>query len=127
MNISEVGKRAGLPPKTIRFYEEIGLILPRRDTNGYRIFSDADLHRLAFLRRARALGFSVQECRQLLALYHDETRASADVKAIAREHLARIDQQLEELSQMRCTLTDLIESCAGDNRPDCPILRDLAR
>lgn len=127
MNISEVGKRAGLPPKTIRFYEEIGLILPRRDTNGYRLFSDSDLHRLAFLRRARALGFSVQECRQLLALYHDETRASADVKAIAREHLARIDQQLEELSQMRRTLTDLIESCAGDNRPDCPILRDLAR
>jgi len=127
MNISEVGKRAGLPPKTIRFYEEIGLILPRRDTNGYRLFSDTDLHRLAFLRRARALGFSVLECRQLLALYHDETRASADVKAIAREHLARIDRQLEELSQMRGTLTDLIESCAGDNRPDCPILRDLAR
>ncbi|TQM92979.1 MAG: Cu(I)-responsive transcriptional regulator [Roseinatronobacter sp.] len=127
MNISEVGKRAGLPPKTIRFYEDIGLILPRRDTNGYRLFSDADLHRLAFLRRARALGFSVQECRQLLALYHDETRASADVKALAREHLARIDKQLEELGQMRRTLTDLIESCAGDNRPDCPILRDLAR
>ncbi len=127
MNISEVGKRAGLPPKTIRFYEEIGLILPRRDTNGYRLFSEADLHRLAFLRRARALGFSVQECRQLLALYHDETRASADVKALAREHLARIDKQLEELGQMRRTLTDLIESCAGDNRPDCPILRDLAR
>ncbi|MGL4414291.1 Cu(I)-responsive transcriptional regulator [Roseinatronobacter monicus] len=127
MNISEVGKRAGLPPKTIRFYEDIGLILPRRDTNGYRLFSEADLHRLAFLRRARALGFSVQECRQLLALYHDETRASADVKALAREHLARIDKQLEELGQMRRTLTDLIESCAGDNRPDCPILRDLAR
>ncbi len=127
MNISEVGKRAGLPPKTIRFYEEIGLILPRRDTNGYRIFSESDLHRLAFLRRARALGFSVQECRQLLALYNDETRASADVKALAREHMARIDKQLEELSQMRSTLADLIESCAGDNRPDCPILRDLAQ
>ncbi|MFU8897754.1 Cu(I)-responsive transcriptional regulator [Roseinatronobacter thiooxidans] len=127
MNISEVGKRAGLPPKTIRFYEEIGLILPRRDTNGYRIFSESDLHRLAFLRRARALGFSVQECRQLLALYNDETRASADVKALAREHMARIDKQLEELAQMRSTLADLIESCAGDNRPDCPILRDLAQ
>jgi MerR family copper efflux transcriptional regulator len=127
MNISEVGKRAGLPPKTIRFYEEIGLILPRRDTNGYRIFAEADLHRLAFLRRARALGFSVHECRQLLALYQDETRASSDVKALARDHLARIDQQLEELGQMRSTLIDLIESCAGDNRPDCPILRDLAR
>jgi Cu(I)-responsive transcriptional regulator len=118
MNISEVGKRAGLPPKTIRFYEEIGLILPRRDTNGYRIFAEADLHRLAFLRRARALGFSVHECRQLLALYQDETRASSDVKALARDHLARIDQQLEELGQMRSTLIDLIESCAGDKRPD---------
>ncbi|WP_296476587.1 Cu(I)-responsive transcriptional regulator [Roseinatronobacter sp.] len=127
MNISEVGKLSGLPPKTIRFYDDIGLIQPKRDTNGYRIFSESDLHRLAFLRRARALGFSVQECRQLLALYHDETRASSDVKALAREHLARIDQQLEELGQMRRTLADLIESCAGDNRPDCPILRDLAR
>ena len=127
MNISEVGKRSGLPPKTIRFYDDIGLIQPKRDTNGYRIFSESDLHRLAFLRRARALGFSVQECRQLLALYHDETRTSADVKALAREHLARIDQQLEELGQMRRTLSDLIESCAGDTRPDCPILRDLAR
>lgn len=127
MNISEVGKRSGLPPKTIRFYDDIGLIQPKRDTNGYRIFSEADLHRLAFLRRARALGFSVQECRQLLALYHDDTRASADVKALARTHLARIDQQLEELGQMRRTLADLIDSCAGDSRPDCPILRDLAR
>ncbi len=127
MNISEVGKLSGLPPKTIRFYDDIGLIQPKRDTNGYRIFSESDLHRLAFLRRARALGVSVQECRQLLALYHDETRASSDVKALAREHLARIDQQLEELGQMRRTLADLIESCAGDNRPDCPILRDLAR
>ncbi|ATX66304.1 Cu(I)-responsive transcriptional regulator [Roseinatronobacter bogoriensis] len=127
MNISEVGKRSGLPPKTIRFYDDIGLIQPKRDTNGYRIFSESDLHRLAFLRRARALGFSVQECRQLLALYHDDTRASADVKALARTHLARIDQQLEELGQMRRTLADLIDSCAGDSRPDCPILRDLAR
>ncbi len=127
MNISEVGKRAGLPPKTIRFYEDIGLISPRREANGYRAFSDADLHRLAFLRRARALGFSVEECRQLLALYHDDTRASSDVKAIAREHLERIDRQLEELAQMRATLVDLIEACAGDHRPDCPILRDLAQ
>jgi MerR family copper efflux transcriptional regulator len=127
MNISEVGKRAGLPPKTIRFYEEIGLITPKREGNGYRTFSENDLHRLAFLRRARALGFSVQECRQLLDLYQDEGRASADVKALAREHLARIDAQLDDLHQMRATLAELIEACAGDNRPDCPILRDLAR
>jgi MerR family copper efflux transcriptional regulator len=127
MNISEVGKRAGLPPKTIRFYEEIGLIAPKREGNGYRVFSENDLHRLAFLRRARALGFSVQECRQLLELYKDESRASADVKTLAREHLARIDTQLEELHQMRATLAELINACAGDHRPDCPILRDLAQ
>ncbi len=127
MNISEVGKRAGLPPKTIRFYEEIGLITPKREANGYRVFSENDLHRLAFLRRARALGFTVQECRQLLHLYEDESRASADVKSLAREHLARIDAQLEELHQMRTTLAELINACMGDNRPDCPILRDLAR
>ena len=127
MNISEVGKRAGLPPKTIRYYEDIGLITPRRDPNGYRVFSDADLHRLAFLRRARMLGFSIEEARQLLALYRDEHRASADVKALARQHLDRIDAQMSELAQMRATLADLIDACAGDHRPDCPILKDLAK
>ena len=127
MNISEVGKRAGLPPKTIRYYEDIGLITPRRDPNGYRVFSDADLHRLAFLRRARMLGFSIEEARQLLALYRDEHRASADVKALARQHLHRIDAQMSELAQMRATLAELIDACAGDNRPDCPILKDLAK
>ncbi len=127
MNISEVGKRAGLPPKTIRYYEDIGLITPRRDPNGYRVFSDADLHRLAFLRRARMLGFSIEEARQLLALYRDEHRASADVKALARQHLDRIDAQMSELTQMRATLADLIDACAGDHRPDCPILKDLAK
>lgn len=127
MNISEVGKRAGLPPKTIRYYEDIGLITPRRDPNGYRVFSDADLHRLAFLRRARMLGFSIEEARHLLALYRDEHRASADVKALARQHLDRIDAQMSELAQMRATLAELIDACAGDHRPDCPILKDLAK
>jgi MerR family transcriptional regulator, copper efflux regulator len=127
MNISDAGARSGLPPKTIRFYEEIGLITPARMPNGYRDFSDEDLHKLAFLRRARALGFSIDECRQLLGLYTDRSRASADVKALASAQLARIDQQLAELQEMRRTLASLISACAGDSRPDCPILSDLAQ
>jgi MerR family transcriptional regulator, copper efflux regulator len=127
MNISEVGKLAGLPPKTIRFYEEIGLITPKRMANGYRVFSPSDLHRLAFLRRARALGFGIEECRALLALYADPTRASAQVKDLARDHLARVDAQLRELTELRATLGALVASCAGDGRPDCPILADLAQ
>jgi MerR family transcriptional regulator, copper efflux regulator len=127
MNISEVGKRAGLPPKTIRFYEDIGLITPKRMANGYRVFTTADLHRLAFLRRARALGFGIEECRALLALYADPTRASAQVKELARDHLLRVDAQLHELTELRATLNALVASCAGDGRPDCPILADLAQ
>ena len=126
MNIGEVAKRAGLPPKTIRYYEEIGLIAPRRDSNGYRSFDGQDLHRLAFLHRARALGFTIEDCRTLLALYADEGRASADVKAVAEDHLARIDEKISQLQSMRDTLGELIRSCAGDNRPDCPILKDLS-
>ena len=127
MNISQAGERSGMPPKTIRFYEEIGLIAPTRQPNGYRDFSEDDLHKLAFLRRARALGFSTDECRQLMGLYTDQTRASADVKALATAQLARIDAQLAELQEMRRTLANLVSACAGDARPDCPILSDLAR
>ena len=127
MNISEVARRAGLPAKTIRYYEDLGLIAPARGANGYRDFSDQDLHRLAFLGRARALGFSLEDCRGLLALYSDRARASAEVKAIALSHLEQIDRKLQELSEMRSTLSDLVRKCAGDNRPDCPILSDLAK
>lgn len=127
MNISDAGERSGLPPKTIRFYEEIGLITPTRRGNGYRDFCEADIHKLAFLRRARALGFSIEECRQLLGLYTDQCRASADVKALASAQLARIDHQLAELQEMRQALATLISACAGDMRPDCPILSDLAQ
>ena len=126
MNISEVSKRAGLPAKTIRYYEEIGLVSPARSGNGYRSFRDSDLHKLAFLGRARALGFSIEDCRNLMMLYEDRGRASSDVKAIASEHLVAIDAKLAELRQMRNTLADLVSSCAGDDRPDCPILADLA-
>ncbi|MBV1867613.1 MAG: Cu(I)-responsive transcriptional regulator [Marinosulfonomonas sp.] len=126
MNISQVAHKAGLPPKTIRYYEDIGLVKPPRDANGYRAFRDADLHKLAFLGRARSLGFSIDDCRRLLALYEDRDRASGDVKAVARQHLAQIEDKLAELSAMRDTLSHLIDCCAGDNRPDCPILADLA-
>ncbi|MBC7158187.1 MAG: Cu(I)-responsive transcriptional regulator [Rhodobacteraceae bacterium] len=125
MNIGEVAERAGLPAKTIRYYEEIGLIRPAREDNGYRRFSGHDLNKLAFIARARALGFSIEDCRRLLSLYEDEHRASADVRRLAREHLGRIDAKLAELREMRATLAHLVEACAGDDRPDCPILADL--
>ena len=93
MNIGDVAARCGLPAKTIRYYEDIGLVTPQRAANGYRSFRDSDLHKLAFLGRARSLGFTLDDCRSLLALYEDRGRASAEVKAIARDHLARIDRK----------------------------------
>lgn len=126
MNIKEVAARAGLPAKTIRYYEEIGLIRPLRAANGYRAFRDSDLHKLAFLGRARSLGFTIEECRALLALYEDKARASADVKALAQSHLEQIAAKIEELKAMQATLSDLVSACAGDHRPDCPILTGLA-
>jgi len=126
LNIGEVAKMAELPIKTIRYYEEIGFIKPKRSANGYRSFRVSDVHKLAFLGRARSLGFSIEDCRALLQLYENDTRASADVKQIAQEHLARIDAKVKELQAMRNTLSDLIDACAGDDRPACPILSDLA-
>ena len=126
MNIGEVAERAGLPPKTIRYYEDIGLIRPLRSDNGYRSFEQKDLHKLAFLGRARALGFSIEDCRALLALYDDGTRESSQVKKIAQEHLLQIHEKIAQLQSMENTLTHLVEACHGDNRPDCPILEDLS-
>ena len=126
MNIKEVAQRSGLPAKTIRYYEEIGLIQPARADNGYRDYSADDIHRLAFLRRARGLGFSIDDCRQLMALYRDKSRASQDVRAIARSHVTAIEEKLRELQAMRKTLQTLIGACHGDDRPDCPILDDIA-
>lgn len=126
MNIGEVADRSGLPPKTIRYYEDIGLVRPLRHDNGYRAFRERDLHKLAFLGRARTLGFSIEDCRTLLDLYEDETRESAQVKAVAEEHLEAIDEKIRQLQSMRATLSHLVEACHGDHRPDCPILSDLA-
>ncbi|WP_422050280.1 Cu(I)-responsive transcriptional regulator [Shimia sp.] len=127
MNIGEVSKRSGLPAKTIRYYEDIGFVTPARGENGYRSFSETDLHKLAFLGRARGLGFSIEDCRTLLALYEDQGRASADVKRVAERNLTEIDAKIADLQAMRATLSHLVESCAGDARPDCPILEDLGR
>ncbi len=126
MNIGEVSKRAGIPAKTIRYYEDIELIRPHRGKNGYRDFRADDLHKLTFIGRARALGFSIDDCRTLLALYEDGERESAQVKAVARDHLLQIDQKIAQLQSMRGTLAHLIQCCQGDDRPDCPILEDLS-
>jgi len=107
--------------------EDIKLIRPARDTNGYRVFDDNDLHKLTFLARARALGFTIENCRALLALWEDQSRASADVKRIAGEHLDEIDRKIADLQSMRDTLGELVRDCAGDGRPDCPILTGLGR
>ena len=127
MKISEAADRAGLPTKTIRYYEDIGLVAPaRRRDNGYRDYADRDVHMLRFLSRARGLGFSVADCRALVALYADTDRKSADVKEIALNRVADIDAKVAELQAMRATLVNLSETCHGDDRPDCPIIDDLA-
>ena len=126
MNISDVAHTSGLPVKTIRYYEDIGLVTPGRSANGYRVFEATDLHKLAFIGRARSLGFTIEDCRSLLKLYNDRDRASADVKRIAEAHLRDIDRKRAELTEMRDTLAHLIDACAGNDRPDCPILSGLA-
>jgi len=126
MNIGKVSRASGLPAKTIRYYEDIGLITPHRQQNGYRNFDDNHLHKLRFLQRARGLGFSVEECRALLALYEDKNRTSADVKNIAEKRLADIERKMQELKSMKTLLKHLAGACQGDERPDCPILDDLA-
>ena len=127
MNIGTVAEKSGVPPKTIRYYESIGLIpSAARRANGYRTYSEIDMHTLNFIKRARSLGFSVDEVRDLLDLWRDKRRSSAKVKALTSEHLKALDRKIAELKSMRTTLADLVERCRGDDRPDCPILHDLA-
>ncbi len=127
MNISQAAAHSGLPPKTIRYYEGIGLVDPalRRD-NGYRDYGSRDVHLLRFLHRARNLGFTVADCRALLSLYTDRKRRSADVKEIALNRIADIDRKIGELGEMRTVLATLADKCHGDERPDCPILDEFA-
>ena len=126
MKIGDVADASGLSAKTIRYYEDIGLVWPMRGENGYRAFVETDVHKLTFIARARSLGFSIKDCRTLLSLYEDRSRASADVKTLAEAHLQRIDRKIGELEGLRDTLASLVARCHGDERPDCPILDDLA-
>lgn len=127
MNVRDAAARSGLPAKTIRYYDDIGLVVPDRRANGYRDYNDQTIQKLAFLKRARQLGFSIDDCRQLLSLYEDKGRASADVRSLAEKHLIEVDKRLEELQHLRATLSHLVHSCRGDDRPDCPILADLSK
>jgi Cu(I)-responsive transcriptional regulator len=127
MNIGKAATRSGVPAKTIRYYEEVGLIPKAARTNGgYRDYSDQEVETLRFIHRARDLGFPVKDVAALLTLWRDRSRSSADVKKLALDHVAEIDVKIAELKSIRGTLTHLAARCHGDDRPDCPILEDLA-
>lgn len=126
MNIGTVAERSGVPPKSIRYYESIGLIHPaERRPNGYRSYSPLDMRTLAFIKRARGLGFSVEDVRDLLDLWRDRSRKSSAVKAMAAQHIEALERKIAELQSMRKALAELVRRCRGDSRPDCPILDDL--
>ena len=127
MNIGEAAAQSGVSAKMIRYYESIGLIAPpQRTAAQYRVYAEHDIHRLRFVRRARALGFSIEETRELLALWHDKSRASADVKRLAMTHVRDLEAKAAQLQAMADTLRHLARTCHGDGRPDCPILADFA-
>ncbi len=126
MNIGQAAQFSGLPAKTIRYYESIDLVVPDRAGNGYRDYSEKDVHQLSFVQRARSLGFSIEECRLLLSLYRDDQRASADVKRLALNKIDEIERKVLELQSLKTTLSKLAKHCQGNNKPDCPIIDDLA-
>ena len=126
MNIGEASTASGVSAKMIRYYEQAGLIPEAdRSASGYRIYGDADVHRLRFIRRARELGFDMPEITDLLGLWNDRSRRSADVKRLAEQHIADLEGRIAKLRQMTDTLQTLADCCAGDDRPDCPILAGL--
>ena len=127
MNIGQVALKTGLPAKTIRYYESVGLIpTASRRANGYRSYDTLDVHTLHFVHRARSLGFSMAEVQELIALWRNKSRASAGVKAIAIEKIGEIDRKIGELKTIRRALLYLAERCRGDDRPECPILEELS-
>jgi MerR family copper efflux transcriptional regulator len=127
MNIGEAAAASGVSAKMLRYYESIGLIAPaERSAAGYRRYADSDVQALRFLRRARSLGFSVAQMRELLALWRDEARASADVKRLALAHAAQLEEKARAIAEMSSALRHLADQCEGDQRPHCPILEGLA-
>lgn len=127
MNIGQAARQSGLSAKMIRYYESIGLLpVAGRSESGYRHYATKDLDRLAFIKRARDLGFSLAEVGKLLALWQNRERASAEVKALAISHIEELDRKISEMTSLRETLSELVEHCHGDQRPDCPILKELA-
>jgi Cu(I)-responsive transcriptional regulator len=127
MNIGEAASASGVSAKMIRYYESIDLLRPaQRSGNNYRVYGEEDLHTLRFIRRARSLGFSVEETATLLGLWRDTSRSSADVKAVAVAHVADLERRIAEMQAMAATLRHLAHCCSGDDRPSCPILADLA-
>lgn len=127
MRIQEASMQSGMPAKTIRFYEDIGLVKPAtRASNGYRQFNKNDIRTLRFIQRARTLGFAVEDVQKLLSLWQNKRRASSKVKAMALEHVAVIEARIRKLESMKRAVLDLADRCHGDNRPDCPIIDELA-
>jgi len=126
MNIGEASKASGVSAKMIRYYEETGLIPPAgRTASGYRVYSEQDVHMLRFIRRARDLGFTVDGISELLGLWRDQSRQSADVKRLALDHVADLRRKIADLEDMASTLEALARACHGNDRPDCPILSEL--
>lgn len=126
MNISQAAKATGLSSKTIRYYEQQGIIpAAQRTANGYRFYGTSQLEMLSFIKRARGMGFSLEQSRELLQLSRDPSRTSAEVKQKAEQHIDQIDQQIEQLQQMRSVLSAAVEHCRGDENAECPILDQL--
>lgn len=126
MNIGEAARESGVSAKMIRYYEESGLIPPAgRTGSGYRTYGPKEVQILRFVRRARDLGFPMEKVADLLALWRDRERASSDVKRLAEAQIETLERRIREMQQMKMTLEHLVHSCAGDDRPDCPILDDL--
>ncbi len=128
MNVGAAARATGISAKMIRYYERTGLIAPVPRTGaGYRTYTEADLHTLRFIRRARDLGFSIESIRKLLALWHDRSRSSREVRALATQTMAGLQARIAEMQAMTQALGHLARHCHGDDRPDCPILDDLAQ